>query len=178
MLVLGGLYALSVLLIIAVTVWLDDGQMTRLLAQYDGRLTPELMADPQMQEAVRSSMQRLLLACLLYVPVSIMLWHAPALVHWHGMPITKSLFFSAVAVLRNTRAFLMYGLGWTAVSTIAWLALLALADVLGNAGLAISGMFPLGVLIMAMFYASLWFTFRDSFEEDTPPDDSEQRLDP
>lgn len=172
MLVLGGLYALAVLLIVAFVFWLDDGQMTSLLNQQGGRITPEIMADPKMQEAVRASMQRMLLACLLYVPASILLWHAPALVHWHRMPVTKSLFFSAVAVLRNIPAYLMYGLGWMAVSMVAGLALLILAGAMGSATLAVSGLFPMSMLIMAMFYTSLWFTFRDSFSNDETVEDS------
>ena len=178
MLVLGGIYALSLVLIIAVMVWMDDGQMVRLMTQYGGRITPELLADPQLQEAARSFIQRTLVACLLYLPVSVLLWHAPALVHWHRMPVTKSLFFSAVAVLRNSTAYLMFGLGWLAVSAIAWIALLAIAGALGNTSLAVNAMFPLGVLLMAMFYASLWFTFRDSFEVEAPPQDGEPALDP
>ena len=170
MLVLGAVYAASVLLIFTLAAWMDDGQLTALLAKHGNRISPELMADPAFQAAARSSMQRLMLGCLLYVPVSVLMWHAPALVHWHDMSVGKSLFVSAVAVLRNAPAFLMYGLGWTLLSTLAWLSLLLVAGLLGNMGLALNGMLPLSVLVMAVFYASLWFTFRDSFESEDAPD--------
>ena len=40
-------------------------------------------------------------ALLLHLPLFLMFWHAPALVHWHGVAPVKSLFFSVVACLRN-----------------------------------------------------------------------------
>jgi hypothetical protein len=169
MLVLGGLYALALLLIIAISTWADDGQMARFVAKHGGRITPEMMADPEMQAAARASMQQLMLAGLLYTPVAVLFWHAPALVHWHQVPVGKSLFFSAVAVLRNTPAYLIYGLAWIALTTVCSLALLLLAALVGRMGLAMSGMLPLSLMIAAMFYASLWFTFRDSFSADDAP---------
>lgn len=170
MLILGVIYAAAVLLIVLIAGALDDGQLAQLIARQGENLNPELMvADPEFQQAVRASMNQMLLACLLYTPVSVLLWHAPALVHWHGLPVGKSLFFSAVAVLRNARAYLMYGLGWMALAGLAWAALLTIAALAGNLGIAAVGMLPLSLLIASMFYASLWFTFRDSFAADSPP---------
>ncbi|MFT4194912.1 BPSS1780 family membrane protein [Ottowia sp.] len=168
MLALGALYAAALLLIMILSASLDDGQLARLVEKHGGRLTPDLMADPALQQAAQASMRQMLVGSLLYVPVAVLMWHAPALVHWHGLPVGKSLFFSAVAVLRNTTAYLVYGLGWAAVASVGWGALLIVAAVLGNIGLALSGLLPLSVLIASMFYASLWFTFRDSFAADEP----------
>jgi hypothetical protein len=60
-----------------------------------------------------------------------------------------------------------------AVCSIAWAGLLILTALSGNIGFALSGLEPLSLLIACMFYASLWFTFRDSFADDEapPPDD-------
>ena len=168
MLVLGVLYAGALLLIMAFAASLDDGQLAQLVEKHGGRLTPELMADPALQQAAQTSMRQMLVGSLLYTPVAVLLWHAPALVHWHGMPVGKSLFFSAVAVLRNTTAYLVYGLGWMAVASVGWGVLLIVAAVLGNIGLALSGLLPLSVIIASMFYASLWFTFQGSFAADEP----------
>jgi hypothetical protein len=169
MLALGVIYAGAVLLIMVIAAALDDGQLAQLAEKYGGVIGPELLADPAMPQAGRAAMRQLLVASLLYMPVSVLLWHAPALVHWHGVAVGKSLFFSAVAVLRNTRAYLVYGLGWMAVAGLAWAGLLIVAGMLGNLGLAISGLVPLNLLLASMFYASLWFTFRDSFAADDPP---------
>jgi hypothetical protein len=54
-------------------------------------------------------------AMALYLPLSLLFWHAPALVHWHGVPPLKSLFFSLVACMRNFKAFTLFGLAWVGV---------------------------------------------------------------
>jgi hypothetical protein len=105
---------------------------------------------------------------LLYLPISLMFWHAPALVHWHGVPPLKSLFFSFVACIRNAGAFAVYGLAWVAMA----LAIVILALIAGAVSPPAAGM-VLGAgttLATVAFYTSIWFTFRDSFldSEDNP----------
>ncbi len=163
MLVLGALYAGAVLLIIALSSLMDDGKLAQMLAGSEGNITHEMLTDPAIQDAIRSSMNSILLITALYLPVSVLFWHAPALVLWHEVPVVKSLFFSAVAVLRNAGAYLLYGVAWMGVTLTGWALLLTIAALLGNLNVAVSGMFPLSLMIAAMFYASLWFTFRDSF---------------
>ncbi|MDO5625348.1 MAG: BPSS1780 family membrane protein [Pseudomonadota bacterium] len=172
MLVLGAMYAVAVLAIIALGASMDDGQLTGLIQANGGRITPELMADPAMQQAVRGSATRMLLVTLLYLPVTVLFWHAPALVFWHDVSPGKALFFSAVGVLRNTGAYLIYGMGWVTLAMIGWMGLLILAGLLGSLRVAVSGIMPVSLLIAAMLSASLWATFRDSFRADTPPDDT------
>lgn len=164
--VLGALYSAAVLLLMGLASLTNDGKWAEVLAAHGGQLTPETMNDPAVQSAVRASMRELMLTSVLYLPISILFWHAPALVHWHGVPVLKSLFFSAVGVLRNTGAYLVYFMGWTMVTTTAWLALLVVAGMLGNLGVATSGLLPLSLIIAAMAMASLWPTFRDSFDAD------------
>jgi hypothetical protein len=172
MLMLGALYAGAVLLIAVVTGWTDNSELTRLIDQYGKDFNPELLAtDPAFQTAASAKMNQMLVAILLYTPVSVLLWHAPALVHWHGMTVGKSLFFSAVAVLRNSPAYLMYGIGWVAVASIGSAGLLVAAGMVGNIGIALAGTPLMGLLMTAMFNTSLWFTFRDSFAADAPPVD-------
>jgi hypothetical protein len=109
-----------------------------------------------------------LLTRLLYLPVALAFWHAPALVHWHGVPPVKSLFFSFIACLRNIRAFAVYGL--------AWLGIAAAIGVVSALAAAVSpwlmGMVLGSTLMVATiaFYISIYFTFRDSFleAEDNP----------
>ena len=40
---------------------------------------------------------------------------------------------------------------------------LVLTAVTGSAAIAAAGLLPTGLVIGAMFFVSLWFTFRDSF---------------
>ncbi|MBG9390369.1 BPSS1780 family membrane protein [Caenimonas aquaedulcis] len=109
----------------------------------------------------------MLLMMVLFLPVSVMFWHAPALVHWHGVSPLKSLFFSTVACMRNFKAFFMYGLAWMgvffALFFVGSLLAGAIALVSGNPQLGAVVLMPLMILLGAMFTTSLYFTFRDSF---------------
>jgi hypothetical protein len=148
MFVLGALYAASLLLIAFVVSSFVDLPV----------------ADKNTAEVMESAEFRVLMlaSAVLYLPVSLAFWHAPALVHWHGIPPIKSLFFSFVACVRNARAFTMYGLAWLGViavilaaSTLATLASPWFGGVVFGAA---------STLASIAFYISIWFTFRDSFQ--------------
>ncbi|MBA3772168.1 MAG: hypothetical protein H0X13_06720 [Ramlibacter sp.] len=104
-----------------------------------------------------------LAALALHTPLFLMFWHAPALVHWHGVTPAKSLFFSVVACLRNLGAYLVYGLGWLGLFVGVGSAFGLVGALLGGADLARAVMMPLALLMAAMFSTSIYFTFRDSF---------------
>ncbi len=112
-----------------------------------------------------------LVAVALYLPLSLMFWHAPALVHWHGVPPVKSLFFSLIACLRNFWAFVVYGLAWMGIFLAFGMMMATLAAVLGGADAIAAALYPAAMLMAAMVSASLYFTFLDSFEF-TPGDDT------
>jgi hypothetical protein len=153
MLVLGLLYAAACTIVMTLLPLLVD------VPQQQTPTSAEAMLTPQFQMAM-------LVGTLLYLPVSLMFWHAPALVHWHGVSPVKSLFFSTVACLRNARAFLMYGLAWVGVVLVAALVITLIATMTSNPQVAAAALMPLGLLITAMFSTSLYFTFRDSFVAD------------
>ena len=107
------------------------------------------------------------LALLLHTPLFLMFWHAPALVHWHGVAPAKSLFFSLVACLKNFSAFLVYGLGWLGVFVAIGTVFALLGGMLGGPGMAQAVMMPVALLMAAMFSTSIYFTFRDCFATTT-----------
>ena len=109
----------------------------------------------------------MLLVLLLHAPLVVLVWHAPALVHWHGISPVKSLFFSVVALWRNLGAFTMFGLGWAAV-TLVVSAVLGLAYALAGSGVMFALAVPAVLALSAMMLASTLFTFRDSFSADAP----------
>ena len=111
-----------------------------------------------------------LLAFALHTPLFLMFWHAPALVHWHGVTPAKSLFFSVVACLRNFGAFLTYGMAWLAVFLGIGSAFGLVGALLGGVALARAVMMPLALLMAAMFSTSMYFTFRDSFVATPEPE--------
>ena len=160
MLVLGAMYALGFLLAMGASWLVDSGGFARL---YLGGDTPsrELILEPAFQVAMWVFVG-------LHLALSLLFWHAPALVHWHGLPPLKSVFFSLVACLRNFWAFAVFGLMWVAVLVLVVFGVTTLAALLGNPGLAGDILFPLLLLMASMFFTSLYFTFRDSFEP--PPE--------
>jgi hypothetical protein len=106
---------------------------------------------------------------LLSLPLSVLFWHAPALVHWHGVSPVKSLFFSVVACLRNFGAFFIFGVVWSVVTVTSVSALTLIAVALGGPTVVEKVFLPAIMLLAAMFSTSLYFTFRDSFVADEPP---------
>jgi hypothetical protein len=124
-----------------------------------------------------------LLALVLHTPLFLMFWHAPALVHWHGVAPVKSLFFSLVACLKNFGAFTVYGLGWIGVFLAVGTLFALLGGLIGGEAMARAMMMPVALLMAAMFSTSIYFTFRDCFvatpepepgaEPEPPPDPQE-----
>ena len=104
MLTLGALYAAGFLIVLAISSLFDGGQFAMLYLM-GGEMTRELAQTPDFRTAM-------LVALALYLPLSLMFWHAPALVHWHGVPPVKSLFFSFIACWKNFGAYTLYGIGW------------------------------------------------------------------
>jgi hypothetical protein len=113
----------------------------------------------------------MLLTLLLHTPLFLMFWHAPALVHWHGITPAKSLFFSVVACWRNMGALMVYSLAWLGVFLGAGTVLGLIGGLAGGAEVARAVMMPAALLMAAMFSTSIYFTFRDSFTADEPEAD-------
>lgn len=160
MLILGGLYALGFLLAIGASWLVDGGDFARV---YLGGSMPtrELMLESNFQAAMWVFIS-------LHLPLSLLFWHAPALVHWHGLSPAKSLFFSIVACLRNFWAYAVFGLCWMGVLILMVLGVITLATLLGSPALASDLLFPALMVMASMFFTSLYFTFRDSFELPPP----------
>jgi hypothetical protein len=108
-----------------------------------------------------------LLALVLHTPLFMMFWHAPALVHWHGVAPVKSLFFSLVACMKNFGAFSVYAIGWMALFLSVGTLFGVLGGLIGGAPMARAVMMPVALLLAAMFSTSIYFTFRDSFVAST-----------
>ena len=160
--VLGALYAVGFLLLMGVSTLIDGGDFAKLYL-LGGKMTEEMVLQSDFQAAMWVTL-------LLYMPLSLLFWHAPALVHWHGVPPVKSLFFSLLACTRNWRAMTLYGLAWMGVFSGSVVVVTLVAVLLGNPTFAALAMFPVALLIMAMFFTSLYFTFRDTFEIPSQPD--------
>jgi hypothetical protein len=160
MLTLGALYAAGFLLAMGGSYLVDGGGFARL---YLGGSAPtaELLESPDFQTAMWVFIG-------LHLPLSLMFWHAPALVFWHDLPPLKSMFFSIVACFRNFWAFTVFGLSWMGTIVVTVLVIGILGNVMDNPGLSGVMLFPALMLLASMFFTSLYFTYRDSFELEPP----------
>ena len=171
---LGMAYAASTLFIMVLSDFADGGTLDALLRMLGEAKTPpeqiaERIGDPQLQLGL---VLRFSLAALLALPF----WHAPALVHWGGLGTSKALFFSTIACWRNKGALTVYAFTWTAV--IVGIALIAnlLFFAIGQPRLIGLFAMPASLLISTVFYASLYFTFADSFVQDDDPTTLQETL--
>jgi hypothetical protein len=158
MLILGVLYAFGFLGVMMASALVDGGDFARLYLMGED-LEMETLAKPEFQDAMW-------LAMVLYLPLSAVFWHAPALVHWHGVPAIKSMFFSLVACLRNWRAFTVFGLVWMIVAVGTALIITLVTGALGNNEFANAALLPAMLMMAAMFFCSTYFSFRDCFVTD------------
>ena len=153
MLMLGAIYAAACILI-------------TLFAQWIAPLPEGTGQEVMLSDEFRLSMT---VTLLLYLPVSVAFWHSPALVHWYGVSPLKSLFFSLIAVLRNTGAFLVYGAAWMGFLMVISLIMTTVATLLGGSAAVGTIMLPTALLLASMFITSVYFTFRDSFVANSEP---------
>ena len=160
MLVLGMLYALSFLTVMARTTLVDGGSFAKVYLA-NAPITPEVVEAGDFQMAVW-------LSTVLYIPMSMMFWHAPALVHWHGVPPVKSMFFSAIACWRNLTAFAVYLLAWAGFFVIGATVILTISSALGGNDLTAAVLMPGALLMSAMFFTSVYFSVKDCFDLPSP----------
>ena len=159
--VLGMLYAVLFGLSMAVTQCEDGGQFVRIY----------LLGESIAPEALRELMSKgdfqmaAMLAGTLNVVIAMLFWHAPALVHWHGVSPVKSLFFSIVACVRNFPAFFVYLMGWIGLTMLVVLgASLLFTAVAGPVVGSVLMQLTL-MVITAMFFTSQYFSYLDCFVE-------------
>ena len=155
MLTLGVMYGVGLAVVMGITALFDEG---RFAASYlaGAALSVDMALDPDSRLAMMAFM-------LLQLPLSLMFWHAPALVHWHQVPPLKSVFFSLVACLRNLTAFLVFGLLWIGITIALILFVSLLTGLLGSPQVAGVVLVPGTLMIAAMIFTSTYFSFRDCF---------------
>jgi hypothetical protein len=159
MVVLGVLYALTFMGVMGLSALVDGGDFAKLYL-VGGSMDMDVLMKPEFQNAMWLSL-------LLYLPLSLVFWHAPALTHWHGVPVAKSLFFSTVACLSNWRAFLVFGLMWSFIFLGTTLAITLISGFVGDNDFAAMALLPAMLMLAAMFFCSTYYSFKDCFTSDT-----------
>jgi hypothetical protein len=160
MLTLGAIYAGASLLATALAT-LVAGAPTPVAAP----TTPNAPAGADMGPSFDPAM---LLALALHLPLFLMFWHAPALVHWHGVSPTKSLFFSVVAVLRNLGAHTLFIAGWVVIFLVAGTVFGVLGGLIGGPSVVQAITLPMALVLASMFSSSVYFSFLGSFQTSEP----------
>lgn len=155
MLQLGAWYALAFLVIMGVSMLVDGGMFARVYLT-GANMNPEVVNSASFQAAMWVSM-------VLYIPLAMMFWHAPALVHWLGVAPAKSLFFSFVACWRNLGAFMVYVATWFGMFIGVALVSMLATSLLGDASLLMAILMPAGLMVAAMFFTSMVYSVRDCF---------------
>lgn len=157
LLLLGALYLGATLLVFLLATSMDGGALADLFRSHEA---PDARA-----------IQALRLPLLLMVPVVMAFWFAPMLAAWNDLSAPKSLFFSAVAAFRNWRAFLVYAVGVSLVSTVLPGLLLALFELISAALTRIAAVaitLPMLFVFVPTLFASFYVSYRDVFV--APPD--------
>lgn len=132
----------------------------------DGGLTAE------QQDAIRKQTIALFKQALTFVPVAAIMWYAPMLVAWHGLPPGKAIFFSLVAVWRNRGAFTVYLAGWLSVwmgLSIVFSIVLGLFTLIGIGSLAAIIAIPLLLSMVTCMYCSVYPTYATVFVDPAAP---------
>ena len=155
MIKLGVGYALASLAMMMVADWLDGGRFEALAR--GGENAGQAMSDPEMLVAIA-------IRLTLTLPLAVLFWHAPALVHWGGVTAAKAVFFSLVACWRNKGAFTVYGIVWGGAVMLFGVVTTALFGLLGVPQLVGLAAVPAALAFSTVFYISLYFTFADCFE--------------
>ena len=158
MVVLGLIYALCFVGVMGLSTLVDGGDFAKLYL-VGGSLEMDTLMKPEFQNAMWLSL-------MLYLPLSLVFWHAPALTHWHAVPVTKSLFFSTVACLSNWRAFLVFGLMWSLVFLGTTFAITLIGSLIGDGDFAAMALLPAMLMLAAMFFCSTYYSFKDCFTSD------------
>lgn len=154
---LGIAYVVGTFVVMLLAQLLGPGAEALAEALEQASSTEEVMADPRF---VQDMAWRLGLTW----PLSLLFWHTPALTLWAKLPLGKALFFSAVACWRNLGAFVVYGASW--LVAMMGLALLArvVQETIAMPMLANMLTFAGVLWLVSCFYASLYFSVVDCFE--------------
>ncbi len=172
---LGGLQLLGAVLVILLSMLLNDGAdplstpltLPETPNMGDGAAADATAAAQIVDTAAQAAMLNALMKVLLLAtPLIIAFWFAPFLVGWDRVSPFKSLFFSTVASFRNWRAMLMFSLAAVAVAGILpGFVLIVVGQISGMAlGPALVALRMILIFLVApILTASIYISYRDIF---------------
>ena len=159
---LGVLYLLSIVMVLAVASFAEAGALMQWVLSGQ---------EPSIEALSDGSVSRaMLVATVAATPVLMAFWFAPVLAAWNRIGAAQSLFYSFFAVLRNWRAFFVYG-AVLALAGAAFLVAVTVAAFLmqGNVQVLRSLVLILSLISLPTVFASFYASYRDIFPENTVP---------
>jgi hypothetical protein len=159
---LGVLYLLSIVMVLGVASFADAGALMQWV----------LSGQEPSVEALRdgSVSGAMLVATLAATPVLMAFWFAPVLAAWNGIGAVQSLFYSFFAVLRNWRAFLVYGAVLALAGAVFLVTVTVAAFLLqGKVQVLRSLALLLTLVSLPTVFASFYASYRDIFPENAVP---------
>lgn len=169
---LGLAYACATALLMYLCDVLDGGALQR-LQEAMAQTTPA--TDAQMQTLMQDPLLslgmgiRLLATALVALPF----WHAAPLVMWQAQTWPQAVFSSALACWTNLKALLVFMAMFTSLGMAITTGLMLLLLAMGLSAWAAGLIFPLSLLLVSAFYASLYFTFAGCFEVPATDDEAQ-----
>lgn len=154
LLILGGLHAAACILMLVLADLIDPN----FHQHWQTALREQPASDDALSEAAFHGLQSgMLLRLLCLLPVALLFWHAPVILHRRpDTSIAKALFASGLASLRNLKPFAVYLLGWVVADILLSLLIGVLLSLLGGgSGMVIFVMVPMMLLFAGAFYTSL-----------------------
>lgn len=171
---LGAVYAALFIACLLLSMAVDGGRGTQLMDEIAAQTAAgAASAPPVVDEALLSgALGGSLVAMVLFGLLSLVFWHAPALVAWQREPVAKALFASVLACWRARGAFTLMGLTWIGLIVAFMVVAQLLFMLFGQAQGALLAAMPAALMFSTAFYASLYAIYTDSFEVaegDSPP---------
>ena len=159
---LGVLYLLAIVLVLGVASLEDAGALMQWVLS--GK-------EPSIEAFRDGSVSRaMLVATLAATPVLMAFWFAPVLAAWNRIGAVQSLFYSFFAVLRNWRAFAVYGAALALAGAVLVVAVAVAAFWMpGEVQVLRSLALILTLVSLPTLFASFYTCYRDIFPENAVP---------
>ena len=152
---IGGVYLVGTILVVGIALMVAGGAALPQMLSKAGTDVETLRA------AARSLALAIAVGALVYLPLLMLIWFAPLLVVFEGLPPVPAMKLSFMACMKNTVPFLVYG----AVILALWF-FLSLPAVMGPMG-AVLGLVLLGASIPVLI-CSVYASYQDIFAQAPP----------
>ncbi len=155
LLVVGVFYLIAAILAALVFNSIDDGTF-RLIVEGKLKMDSKEVQESNLQEAM-------LIATGFYLLVILPFWFAAPLIAWKKMSIGKAAFYSLFAVLKSVKAFIVYGISWLAIFTLAR-AIVGIAYAVSPT-VAMLLSLPLSFILPTLVYCSFYPIYASIFDQ-------------